>query len=431
MNAKTLSLFLLGNREAILRATTCPSALWIGLLFVFAAGIAREYDGEDLIHEPWHLLIPLAASLVSSAILFLLVRLFAWIHGAVQPDLVSGYRVFLTLYWLTAPLALVYAIPVERFLSAGNAAEANLWLLALVAFWRVALMTRIITVIYTAPLSSALSIVLFFANTVMLIALSFMPAPILAVMGGVRLSAAESVIQLTSWLATALGMMSWPICLLMLLVDVFYRQNWQYTPVSTTVNKISTDLWVISIAALSVLIPVLPFTQREQWLRYEVETDLRHGDILTALQLMSKHTRQDFPPHWDPPPRIAYPNPTPDITDLLEQLTITTVAPWVFDLYAEKYANWFNGDHQFHDRWTQMSLPDVERHLAIIEKLPNQRTILEDNQYGLIELLKNSPEPLRDRVERILTEAGITLDRAQKSLNHASPPNQTDNRTGN
>lgn len=98
MSSKTLAQFLIGNREAILRAASCPSALWVGLLFVFAAGIAREYDGEDLLHEPWHLLIPLAASLVSSAVLFLLVRWIAWIHGAVQPDLATGYRVFLTLY---------------------------------------------------------------------------------------------------------------------------------------------------------------------------------------------------------------------------------------------------------------------------------------------------------------------------------------------
>jgi len=30
---------------------------------------AREYDGEDLLHEPWHLLLPLVASLATSFIL--------------------------------------------------------------------------------------------------------------------------------------------------------------------------------------------------------------------------------------------------------------------------------------------------------------------------------------------------------------------------
>lgn len=421
MNLKTLLQFLVGNRDAVLRIPSCPSALWVGLIFVFAAGIAREYDGEDLLHEPWHLLIPLAASLASSAILFLLVRLLAWIHGAVQPDLMSGYRVFLTLYWLTAPLALIYAVPVERWLSAGAAAEANLWLLALVAFWRVALMTRIVVVIYSAPLGSALAVVLFFADTVMLIALSFMPAPILAVMGGVRLSAAESVIQGTSLLATALGMMAWPICLLMLLVDVFYRSKWTYAPASTAEQKVLPDLWIASIVSVCVLLPVLPFTQREQWLRHAVETDLRSGNISAALQLMSEHTREDFPPHWDPPPRIAYRSPTPDITRVLEEVTTTAVGPWVLDLYAEKYADWLNGDQHLFHRWNEMT-PEMERRLSIIERLPNRQSILKDDEFGLLELLKNTPEPAKSRLEKLLSEAGIPLNREQKSENQP-PPN--------
>jgi hypothetical protein len=40
---------------------------------------------------------------------------------------------------LTAPPALLYAIPVERFLSPFQAREANLWFLGIVAAWRVAL----------------------------------------------------------------------------------------------------------------------------------------------------------------------------------------------------------------------------------------------------------------------------------------------------
>jgi hypothetical protein len=417
MNSKTLSLFLIGNREAILRAASCPNAIWVGLIFVFAAGIAREYDGEDLLHEPWHLLIPLAASVVSSAILFLLVRLFAWIHGAVQPDLVSGYRVFLALYWLTAPLALLYALPVERWLSAGDAAQANLGLLALVAIWRVVLMTRIISVIYTAPFGSALAIVLFFADTVMLIALHFMPVPVLMVMGGVRLSPAESVIQGTSLLATVLGMLSWPVWLATVIGVALYRQSWQYAPVSSADHRVSTDMWGIAIVSLCALLPALPFTQREQGLRHQVEAEFNAGNTSAALQLMSKHTRENFPPHWDPPPRIAYLRPRPDITTVLEQVTTTTVAPWVLDSYAEKYANWLSGDSYFY--WRELNSSEFERQLAIIEKLPNQRSILEYNQDALRYELDKVSEPLKTRLERILSEAGIPLNREQKSESQA------------
>src|SRR5687767_5262694 len=137
MTISTLLKFLVGEREAILTVARTPQAIWIGLLFVLAAGFAREYDGEDLLHEPWHLLIPLGASILSSAILYLLIRAITWFRGAPGPSLLSGYRSFLALYWMTAPLALFYAIPFERFASAADAMRANLFLLALVAAWRV------------------------------------------------------------------------------------------------------------------------------------------------------------------------------------------------------------------------------------------------------------------------------------------------------
>ena len=33
---------------------------------MISAGFAREYDGEDLLREPFHIFIPLAASFVAS-----------------------------------------------------------------------------------------------------------------------------------------------------------------------------------------------------------------------------------------------------------------------------------------------------------------------------------------------------------------------------
>ena len=62
--------------------------MWIGLLFVLAAGVAREYDGEDLWHEPWHVLLPLGASLATSLVLYLLVRLVAWLRTSSEPALI-------------------------------------------------------------------------------------------------------------------------------------------------------------------------------------------------------------------------------------------------------------------------------------------------------------------------------------------------------
>src|SRR5262249_40492318 len=66
MSIATLFSYLVGNRSAILRIATTRGTLLLGALLVLSAGFAREYDQADLLHEPWRLLIPFAASLATS-----------------------------------------------------------------------------------------------------------------------------------------------------------------------------------------------------------------------------------------------------------------------------------------------------------------------------------------------------------------------------
>ncbi len=72
MNLSTILRFLSGRRDAIERIAACPRAVFVGLLFVLSAGLAREYDAEDLLAEPHHVFVPLAASLATSFGLYLL-----------------------------------------------------------------------------------------------------------------------------------------------------------------------------------------------------------------------------------------------------------------------------------------------------------------------------------------------------------------------
>ena len=51
------------------------------------------------------------------------------------------------LFWMTAPIAWLYAIPVERFFGSYSAAVANITLLGVVSLWRVLLMSRVIQVV--------------------------------------------------------------------------------------------------------------------------------------------------------------------------------------------------------------------------------------------------------------------------------------------
>ena len=72
MTLGTLARYLIGDRTAILTLVRQRGALLVGALLVLSAGFAREYDGEDLWHEPWHLLLPFGASLTTSFFLFTL-----------------------------------------------------------------------------------------------------------------------------------------------------------------------------------------------------------------------------------------------------------------------------------------------------------------------------------------------------------------------
>ncbi len=90
--------YLVGNRAAIYAIASTPALLWVGLLLVISSGFAREYDGEDLLHEPWHVAIPVGASLVTSFLLFCLCELHSRGRRVPRDGFWSRYRVFLTLY---------------------------------------------------------------------------------------------------------------------------------------------------------------------------------------------------------------------------------------------------------------------------------------------------------------------------------------------
>lgn len=192
MNWLSLGRYLVGRRTGIEEIARCPDAVWLGLAFVLLAGIARDYDGEDLVARPYWLIVPFVASLATSLLLYGLAVLIA---RPKPPEKVVSYRAVLSLYWLTALMAWIYALPVERWLDAAGAMSANLWLLKIVATWRVVLMVRVIAVLFRVSHFFAATIVLFFADSVVVVVSHLTPTPIWNVMGGVRLTESEHVLQ--------------------------------------------------------------------------------------------------------------------------------------------------------------------------------------------------------------------------------------------
>lgn len=106
--------------------------LAFGLLCTWLAGIGRYWDNPKA-HLWQHL------GLGSIAYVFSL-ALVLWVLLLPLRPRNWSYRNVLLFVTLTALPALLYAIPVEKFMSMRSAQAANAWFLAVVASWRVALL---------------------------------------------------------------------------------------------------------------------------------------------------------------------------------------------------------------------------------------------------------------------------------------------------
>ena len=408
MTAKQIVLFLAGDRDSILKIAGCRHAVWLGLLFVLSAGFAREYDGEDLLHEPWHLLIPLVASLVTSFLLFAHVWSWSGSRSSRELGFLRGYRSFLGLYWMTAPLAWLYAIPVERFHSAADATRLNLALLGLVSVWRVILMMRIVSVLFERRFRVVIFPVMLFADTVAIILLFLTPLPIISLMGGIRLTESEQLLQNTAFMIGFWGGMSWLIWLLGTAVTLGRpEKDWQPKSLIQTDLPVSRLTWGLAVAALVVWLPILPYTQPEQQLRRTVEQDLRNGRIRQAIATMSAHEPSDFPPHWDPPPRIGYGEHEPDLFDLelLEALVAEETKPWVRAAFIEKMEfQWKRDFTRVGPIWVDLDNDELDRLLTVLEKLPKDTRAIIAPRSQLQELvdISSRTELQKERIRRLI-----------------------------
>lgn len=386
MNVRTICWFLLGRRAAIERMAACPRAVWVGLLFVLSAGLAREYDGEDLLAEPYHAVLPLVASLGTSLLLYALLSLVArcW-HRPGQWWL--GYTRFLGLYWMTAPLAWLYAIPVERFLPPLEATVANLYLLAGVSLWRVLLMIRVTSVLLSARWWAAIMVVMLFADSVALLAIGLIPHPVMTIMGGVRLTPSEAVIANTSCAVQVWGMLLMPIWFFGTLDAAIFRRlrwpNWrrigedENDPIRSggEYRCVERSAWIAGWALLAAGVALLPVGQGEQQRRTEAEGLLRSGEVTAAVRFMSQFDRGAFPPHWDPPPRLGYGELEPPLIDVLEALLANNAPQWLWEAYQAKLALAFEG--KWYDTLVSADEPaEFERWLAVLEAMPRQRRFI-------------------------------------------------------
>jgi len=108
--------------------------LAFGIGATWLCGVGRYWDNPKA--ELWQYL-----GLGSLAYIFILAFILWIVILPLKPNN-WHYKNVLLFVSLTAPPALLYDIPVERFMSLAAAQTANVWFLAIVATWRVALLLK-------------------------------------------------------------------------------------------------------------------------------------------------------------------------------------------------------------------------------------------------------------------------------------------------
>ncbi len=338
MDIKTLIRFLLFDRDAIVTVAKHPRSLVLGLIFVVSAGFAREYDGEYLLMEPWHLLIPIVASLIGCTCLVVLLKLLS-----ARREFSVSFKEFLAVYWMTAPLAWVYAFPFERLLDPYGATQANLWMLFVVALWRVALTIRCVQVLTGMSTRFSAVPVLLFSTALALLGLWLVPGPIFMIMGGVRLTDSENLvlgIRLIVGLVCGGTILIWLGAFVVLTTIEKTISEW---PLPTIHPKVSKGLWNLALTSILIWFAFLPWTQAEQANRFQAEKLIRNQQFEKVAELSRDKPLYQFPPHWDPPPRVGYGDYLPSAIHIAGELTEHEAADWLKERYSNKVLQLIGG----------------------------------------------------------------------------------------
>ncbi len=327
-------MYLVGERRAIDAIARSRGALAVGALLVLSASVARNYDGKDLIGEWDALLHGIGVSFGNALVIYSLVYFAALCANAERPRFLSGFLSFLGLFWMTAPMAWLYAVPYEQFQSPVDAIHSNAWTLALVSVWRVALITRALQVIWGAQYWAVLCIVLLFADVAVFIGTQVAPVPMVDFMGGMQQSREETVLAGLNFMVMFFSALVAPVLLIAAIVaHVRFKGKWG---VGACDKRMSRAAWLLPAAALLLLAPAVLVMQPEQRLRHEVESLLRSGRVQEGLMLMSRHERKEFPRLWESPPRPKYGELAPTMDEVRSALAVGGQAAWVREMYLER-----------------------------------------------------------------------------------------------
>jgi hypothetical protein len=370
LTPQTLFSYLIGQRDAVFAIATDPHALWIGFLFALSAGLARHFNRTDLLRHPGRLLVPAAASALLS---FGLVGLaFLKTQSAIS-NFLPACRAMLALFWMTAPLAWLYAIPWRRFLDDRRAQSAKLWTLALISAWRLSLAIRVLALFMNDTPAPAGAVVMLFVDTVVLVALYVTrtkPAPstprIVEIMGGI--SSGDPVVRYEihrlTILITVVAVLSYPLWLATTFQTETNGLDTTYFLIIRTGAATPQALYLLAIAACIFFALLLPITQPALRRRSRVNLLFKQNDLAAAIRYLSDRQPADFPWDYQPPPIQNFREP-PTLLAIIETLANQPAAPWVRDLYLDRFRQYLRNPI-----WYFPYEDELRRVVSVLERLP-------------------------------------------------------------
>jgi hypothetical protein len=299
--------YLFGQAEAIRRVASSRAALWTGIALVLLTSVARNYDQTLIAEKPFLWFFgALLFSFVSGTWIYCVVfEMFARPKhfGLEQPKWAFNTRwlCFMGLFWMTAPVAWIYAIPVERFLDSVSAARANVALLAVVSLWRVLLMARVLQVVTRAPFLMTLSWVVFAAALETMVLVFFggsFAKRIMQGMGGMRNSPEEEILMRAMNTAFSWAFFLAPAALV---VSLAWRLKELLQPLPRAIAGRVSWISLLVIAAVWIGLAVAP--QRELANNVAVERLLESSQTRAALDYLAARQPGDFAPARPLPPK--------------------------------------------------------------------------------------------------------------------------------
>lgn len=380
VNLWTIGRFLFGSASAIKEVARNGAALWTGIALVLLTGIARNYDQSYFLATPMWLIGPLAFSFFSGSFLYgVLIRGLARQHLPEERRNESQWTTFMAVFWMTAPVAWLYAIPVERFLDSYQAAQANIALLGIVSLWRVLLMSRILAVLVEIPFLRAAGWVLIAASleviTVLFLGLFFsgeFSRRILAGMAGMRNAPEETL------LSAVLGNVwvgAWVVLFVSAVALALHPFEGSIRPLPKAAGGKAPWFSLLALSLLWTGIAIRPQKEQRRFVTHAALVE--KADYQDALEYLAQHAPSDFPPG-----RRLEPNPYEyrvwrDLPPTIAQLTPET-ATWIRQLYlrhlAATLSHRYSGYH---------SLTNVAPMLSALERLPESKEWLSTNQVAL------------------------------------------------